>query len=121
MNNNVYVITVHANDQGAFGGDDAFLLGVYASEELAVEAAVAEARNKFRHVYCEECEIGDEELNWGEWEDLPDTEAERTEDNDYSKEGVINAIRAAGGTFRVSVPNGSFYELTVSEEEIISE
>jgi hypothetical protein len=121
MNNNVYVITVHENEQGAFGGDDAFLLGVYASEELAVEAAVAEARSKFSHVYCEECEIGDEELNWGEWEDLPNTEAERTEDDDYSKEGVLNAIRAAGGTFRVSVPNGSFYELTVSEEEIISE
>ena len=120
-NNSVYVITVHANDQGAFGGDDAFLLGVYGSEELAVEAAVAEARNKFSHVYCGECEIGDEEFNWGEWQDLPDTEAERTEDDDYSKEGILNAIRAAGGSFRISVPNGSFYELTVTEEEVISE
>jgi hypothetical protein len=120
-NNSVYVITVHENEHGASDCDDAFLLGVYASEELAVEAAVAEARSKFSHVYCDECEIGDEEFNWGNWQDLPDTEAERTEDDDYSKEGVINAIRAAGGSFLISVPNGSFYALTVSEEEVISE
>jgi hypothetical protein len=84
-----------------------------------VEAAVGEARRKFNQIYCEEGEIGDEELNWGEWEDLPDTEAERTEDDDYSKEGIIDAIRAAGGSFRVSDADGNFYELTVSEEKII--
>lgn len=121
MNNNVYVITVHENEQGAFGCDDAFVLGVYGSEELAVEAAVGEARSKFNHIYCEEGDIGGEELNWGEWEDLPDTEAERTEDDDYSKEGIFDAIRAADGTFRVTDGDGNFYELTVSEEEIISE
>ena len=119
MSNNVYVITVHENEPGAFGCDESFVLGVYASEGLAVEAAVGEARSKFNHIYCEEGDIGNEELNWGEWEDLPDTEAERTEDDDYSKEGIIDAIRAAGGSFRVSDADGDFYELTVSKEEII--
>jgi hypothetical protein len=119
MNNNVYVITVHENENGAYGCDESFVLGVYAREELAVEAAVGEARSKFNHIYCEEGDIGNDELNWGEWEDLPDTEAERTEDDDYSKEGILDAIRAAGGSFRVSDADGNFYELTVSEEEII--
>lgn len=121
MSNNVYVITVHEYEQGAVGCDDAFVLGVYASKELAVEAAVGEARSKLNHIYCEEGDIGGEELNWGEWGDLPDTEAERTEDDDFSKEGIINAIRAAGGTFRVTDADSNFYALTVSEEELISE
>ena len=118
MSNKVYVVTVHENEQGAVGCDDAFVLGVYASRELAVEAAVGEARSKFPHIYCEEGDIGDE-LNWGEWDDLPDTEAERTEDDAFSKEGVLNAIREAGGTFRVTDAEGYFYELTVTEEKVI--
>ncbi|MBR2305784.1 MAG: hypothetical protein IKA48_00985 [Fibrobacter sp.] len=121
MSNNVYVITIHEYAQGATGCDDAFVLGVYGSKERAVEDAVGEARSKFNHIYCEEGDIGGEELNWGDWENLPDTEAERTEDDDYSKEGVINAIRAAGGSFRVTDAEANFYELKVSEEEIISE
>lgn len=116
----VYVITIHESEHGAFGCDDAFVLGVYDSKELAVEAAVGEARSKFNHIYCEEGDIGDEELNWGKWVDLPDTEEQRTEDDAYSKEGIINAIRAAGGTFKVTDENGNFYELKVTEEEIIS-
>lgn len=119
MSNKVYVITVHENEQGVFGCDDAFVLGVYASRELAVEAAVGEASSKLCNIYCEEGDIGGEELNWGEWEDLPETEAERTEDDDFSKEGVLNAIREAGGTFRVTDEERYFYELTVSEEEVI--
>lgn len=119
MNNNVYAITVHEYEHGAT--DDAFVLGVYGSKERAVEDAVGEARSKFNHIYCEKGDIGGEELNWGDWEDLPDTEAERTEADDYSKEGVINAIRAAGGSFRVTDADGNYYELKVSEEEIISE
>ena len=118
MSNKVYVLTAHENEQGAFGCDDAFVLGVYASKELAVEAAVGEASSKFNHIYCEEGDFGDE-LNWGEWDDLPDTEAERTEDDDFSKEGIFNAIRAVGGNFRVTDADGNFYELAVSEEEII--
>lgn len=119
MASNVYVVTVHESEQGAFGCDDSFVLGVYASEELAVEAAIGEARSKFCHIYCEEGDIGNEELNWGEWEDLPDTEDQRTEADDYSKEGIIEAIRAAGGSFCVTDADGNFYKLTVSEEEII--
>ena len=121
MSNNVYVITVHENDEGAVDSCEAFVLGVYDSKELAVETSVGEARSKLNHIYCEKGDIGDEELNWGEWEDLPDTEAERTEDDEFSKEGIINAIRAAGGTFRVTASDGIFYEITVSEEEVISE
>ena len=119
MSNKVYVITVHENEPGAFGCDDAFVLGVYASKDLAVEAAVGEASSKFYNIYCEEGDIGDE-LNWGEWEDLPDTEAERTEDDAFSKEGVLNAIREAGGNFRVTDAEGNFYALTVTEEDVIS-
>lgn len=120
MADKVFVITVHEYECGPSGTDDAFVLGVYASRERAIEVAVGEAASKFNHIYCEECDIGSEEYCWGEWEELPDTEDKRTEDDDYSKEGIFNAIRAAGGSFSVRDGNGESYTLTVTEEEVIT-
>ena len=118
----VYVVTTHEQmDDCSYEGSSSNVVGVYTSREAAEKVAYGEATEYLEQLYCERAYFGgdDEEYQWGEWDDLPDTEAERTEDDDFSKEGIFNAIRAVGGNFRVTDADGNFYELAVSEEEII--
>lgn len=121
--NKVYVVKVedYRNDP-AFDvnyENGTFIKGTFTSRESAEKAAIAEAEEVIPTIYCEHAyglESG--ESAWGDWDDLPKTEAEKTEDNAYSQEGVMNLVRKAGGEIRIETQYDDIYfEITIVEQK----
>ncbi|GEM_PF-5464218 len=121
--NKVYVVKVedYRNDP-AFDvnyENGTFIKGTFTSRESAEKAAIAEAEEVIPTIYCEHAyglESG--ESAWGDWDDLPKTEAEKTEDNAYSQEGVMNLVRRAGGEIRIETQYDDIYfEITIVEQK----
>jgi len=121
--NNVYVVKLedYRNDP-AFDvnyENGTFIKGTFTSRESAEKAAIAEAEEVIPTIYCEHAyglESG--ESAWGDWDDLPKTEAEKTEDNAYSQEGVMNLVRKAGGEIRIETQYDDIYfEITIVEQK----
>jgi hypothetical protein len=110
----VYVVTVDTDGKS-------HLLGTFQEKERAERVAFIAAREILPDIYCEHAYLSssDSEECWGDWDDLPETEAERTEDDDYSKEGVLELIRKAGGQVRIETPHeDEYFETTISQQKV---
>ena len=119
-NKKIYVVLVEDHSNEGEQGEN-FVLGAYSNRAAAEKAAIAEMEEIVQWMYCEHADLSssDSEECWGNWDDLPETEAEKKEqDMTYSKEGVIELIRKAGGQGRIESDCGPYYEITITEEEL---
>lgn len=111
----VYVVTVDTDG-------DAYTLGIFQEKERAERVAFIAAKEILQDIYCEHAYFpgSDSEECWGDWNGLPETEAERKEqDRSYSKEGVIELIRKAGGQVRIETPReDEYFETTISQQKV---
>ena len=117
--NTVYVVKVedYRNDP-AFDvnyENGTFLKGTFTSREDAEKVAIAEAEEAIPTMYCEHAYgLGSGETSWGDWDDLPKTEAD-----DYSQEGIMNLVRKAGGEIRIETQYDDIYfKITIVEQEV---
>lgn len=97
-----------------------FLKGTFTSRESAEKVAIAEAEAAIPTMYCEHAyglESG--ETAWGDWDDLPITEADKTEDDTYSQEGIMNLVRKAGGEIRIETQDDCIYfKISIVEQTV---
>ena len=122
--NKVYVVQVQkylvepAFDIGY--ENDTYILGTYKTLERAQKAACDEVIKVLPSIYCEHAYgLNAGETAWGDWDELPETEAEKTEDYGYSQEGVIDLIRKAGGEVRIETEYDDIYfETTISTQRV---
>lgn len=119
----VYVLKVedYRNDPefDVSGENGTFIKGTFTSRESAEKVAIAEAEEAIPTMYCEHAyglESG--ETAWGDWDDLPMTEADKTEDDSYSQEGIMNLVRKAGGEIRIETQYDDIYfEISIVEQQ----
>ena len=111
----VYVVTVDTD-----GETD--IIGTFQEKEQAERAAFNAAREMLPNIYCERADLSssDRDECWGDWNDLPETETEKVEqDMLYSKEGVIELIRKAGGQVRIETPyEDEYFETAISRQKV---
>lgn len=111
----VYVVAVDTDGKS-------HLLGTFQDKERAERVAFIAAREILPDIYCEHAYLSgsDSEECWGDWNALPETEAEKKEqDMTYSKEGVIELIRKAGGQVRIETPReDEYFETTISQQKV---
>lgn len=116
-NNKGYVYVVTVDTDG-----DSHILGTFQEKERAERVAFIAAREILPEIYCEHAYLSssDKEECWGNWNDLPETEAKKKEqDMTYSKEGVIELIRKAGGQVRIETPyEDEYFETTISRLKV---
>ena len=119
-NKKVFVVLVEDHSNEGETGEN-FVLGTYATRKDAEKAAIGEMEEIIQWMYCEHAYFGvnGSEESWGDWDELPDTEKEREEaEANYSKEGIIDLIRQAGGQVRIEANRDNYYEITITEEEV---
>lgn len=122
--NTVYVVKVedYRNDPAFDVNEEngTFIKGTFTSRKSAEKAAIAEAEEAIPTMYCEHAyglESG--ETAWGDWDDLPMTEADKTEDDSYSQEGIMNLVRKAGGEIRIETQSdGIYFEITIVKKKV---
>lgn len=111
----VYAVTVDTDGKS-------HLLGTFQEKERAERVAFIAAREILPDIYCEHAYLSgsDSEECWGDWDSLPETEAGKAEqDMAYSKEGVIELIRKAGGQVRIETPHeDEYFETTISQQKV---
>ena len=118
--NKVYVITVEDYSDEGFNGET-YVLGTYKSLAKAKERACAEVEQVLDEIYCEHAyfEGIDEEFSWGNWDELPETNEEKDEDEaNYSQEEILDLVEKAGGQVRIEVNYDNYYEITITEQEV---
>lgn len=116
----IYVVLVEDHSNEGEDGEN-FVLGAYSNRAAAEKAAIAEMEEIVQWMYCEHAYFkgSDSEESWGNWDELADTEKEREEaEETYSREGISELIRKAGGQVRIESDCGLYYEITITEEEL---
>ena len=115
----VYVVTTHEQmDDCSYEGSTANVVGVFTSREAAEKVAYGEATEYLEQLYCERAYIGgvEEEYNWGDWDDLPETEEDRDKDEEtYSQEKILADLRKGGGRLDLYDAEGNFVKIDIDE------
>lgn len=113
-----YVYIVHTDDRKGITDDEAFIDGVYKSKASATAALMDEVESNIGEIYCEFAYIeSNKEYNWGDWDDLPETAKDKTEDDEYSKEEILALIRKHGYLY-IEDEDGESYEVSISKFEV---
>ena len=113
-----YVYIVHTDDRKGITDDEAFIDGVYKSKASATDALMDEVESNIGEIYCEFAYIEpDKETSWGDWDDLPETAKDKTEDDEYSKEEILALIRKHGYLY-IEDEDGESYEVSISKFEV---
>lgn len=95
-----------------------YVLGPYKLKDTAIKKALEAFREVLPKIYCEHGITADGEHSWGDWDDLPDTEAERDpEDYEYSKESVIELIRKNECQVRIEDSDSNYFDVTISRRK----
>ena len=110
-----YIVTPEFDIEGANGTT---VLGPYNDNTTAISHALEAFKEALPKIYCEHGYGSDGETSWGNWGELPDTEAERDPDEHaYSKESVIELIRKNDCQVRIEDSDGTYFDVTISRRK----
>ena len=113
-----YVYNVLVDDRKGITDDESFIVGAYKSKSSATDALMDEVESNIGEIYCEFASIEpNKEANWGDWDSLPETVKDKTEDDEYSKEEILALIRKHGYLY-IEDEDGKSYEISISKFEL---